>query len=405
MKRCLEKDAKQRIRDIGDVRLALEGAFETTAAAPRDGVARHDRSTWNPLSVALASLLLLVAGIAGWALVQPEPPRPVVRFESPFRAGQAPIGPLEMTSDGSAVVYVGPGESIGSSQLWIRRWDELDARPIPGTEGARAIRDLGQLALSPDGREVAFVVGNPGPLRLVPLLGGTGRTLAETAYAVAWSQDDWLYFIGRREFNISRIRPVGGEPETVTTVAEGEGFHIFPQPLPNGKALLFQVLRSGDGTDAEIWSVDLQTHVRNRLTLGSSARYSPSGHLLFGTTAGTLMAAPFDVERAALSGPAVPIAEGLYTTEARRNLVYKCPRTAPFCTLPATVRHRLPSSFGSRDPVKRRRSVQRKVSSPPRGTSEVGGCHRMAVESLSGESSTATATSGSKRCPTARCRA
>ena len=174
---CITKDSKQRARDMGDVRLALEGAFETTGSAPSDAVAAP-RGMWNRLTLAFASLFLLAAGVAGWALLRPEPPpSPVARFESPFREGQAPIGPFELMGDGSAVVYVGPGASGGGSQLWIRIWGDLDARPIPGTEEARASLEGGQLGLSPDGREVAFVVGNPGPLRVVPLAGGRAERL------------------------------------------------------------------------------------------------------------------------------------------------------------------------------------------------------------------------------------
>ena len=74
-------------------------------------------------------LVVDLAHVAGWALLRLNAPSAAVaRFESPFREGQAPIGPLEMIRDGSGVVYVGPGESGSPSQLWIRNWSDLEAR-------------------------------------------------------------------------------------------------------------------------------------------------------------------------------------------------------------------------------------------------------------------------------------
>ena len=123
-------------------------------------------------------------------------------------------------------------------------------------------------------------------------------------------------------FGISRVRSTGGEAEILTERSEGEQFHAFPHPLPDGNALLFQVSRAGDGSDAEVWSIDLETAERKLLTLGNNPHYTASGHLLFGTPDGRLMAAPFDAERAALTGAATPIAEGLLNNPLRGHLVY-----------------------------------------------------------------------------------
>jgi len=324
MKVCLRKDANQRVRDIAAVRLALDGAFETMGSTSPDGVAASqppDRGTWNRASLAFASLFLVAAGVAGWLFLRPDPTRPVSRFEAPFREGQAPIGPMELTRDGLAVVYVGPGESAGGSQLWIRSWDELDARPIPGTEGARQGLSGGKLALSPDGSEVAFVVGRPGPLRTAPLAGGVGRTLAESAFNASWSNDEWVYFTSGDGGGIRRVRSTGGETEIVSEPSEGEAYHMFPQPLPDGKTLLFQA-NYGGGSDDEVRSIDLETHEQNRLTLGNNPRYTASGHLLFGALGSTLLAAPFDAQNLTLTGATIPVAEGLFISSTGENAVY-----------------------------------------------------------------------------------
>ena len=277
---------------------------------------------WNRLTVVMTALFAVTALTLGWSLLRPVPPAPVERFESPFREGQAPTGPFELTPDGSALVYVGPGESGEGTQLWIRNWAELDARPIPGTGLATPTTFF---ALSPDGREVAVIDHpertTPGPLRVVPLAGGPSRTLVEGGHSAGWSDDGWVYFTAA-DLTIRRVRESGGPDETVTEIDEGEFFHFFPRPLPGGRHLLLGVWSAADGRDAAVWTVDLETRERKLLTPGINARYTTSGHLLFGTPDGRLMAAPFDARRAELTGDAVPVAEGLTTDPLFGMVVY-----------------------------------------------------------------------------------
>ena len=281
---------------------------------------------WNRLSVALAALLGITAAAFGWALLRPALPAPVERFSSPFFEEQGPIGSFELTPDGSALVYVGTGESGEGTQLWIRSWDRLDARPIPGTEGVTpSLRR--RFALSPNGSEVAFIeasgaYGSAGPLRVVPLAGGPSRTLAEGARYAGWSDDGWVYFQSRGARTIHRVRASGGPVERLTELSEGEFLHSFPQPLPGGRHLLFGVWRAADGSDAAVWSLDLETRERKLLAPGTNSRYAASGHLLFGTPNGRLMAAPFDAQRAELTGDAVPVEEGLATADINGNVTY-----------------------------------------------------------------------------------
>ncbi len=163
--------------------------------------------------------------------------------------------------------------------------------------------------------------GNPGPLRVVPLAGGPSRTLAESAFNATWSLDGWVYFT-TGDVGISRVPSGGGEVEIVTELSEGEFMHAFAQPLPDAQTLLFQVWQSADGSDATVWSLDLETKERRVLTAGNSPRYATSGHLLFGSPDGRLMAAPFDSDRAELTGDAVPMAEGLSVDPVRGNLMF-----------------------------------------------------------------------------------
>ena len=93
---------------------------------------------WNRLTMAFAALFAVAAVTATWALLRPQPPAPLARFSSPFEQGKAPagFGFMDFTPDAEELVYVGPGESGLGTQVWIRRWADLDSTPIRGTEGA-----------------------------------------------------------------------------------------------------------------------------------------------------------------------------------------------------------------------------------------------------------------------------
>ena len=104
----------------------------------------------------LSGIAVLASVFAAWVLLRPQPPTPVARFSLLFEEGQVPAGNMmDFTADGSAVVYVGPGESGQGSQLWMRRWADLNATPIRGTEGAITF------ALSPEGERWLSLLDSP----------------------------------------------------------------------------------------------------------------------------------------------------------------------------------------------------------------------------------------------------
>ena len=276
------------------------------------------RPTTHPLRLlTLTGVAVLASVFAAWLVFRPQPPTPVTRFALLFEEQQGPTGTMmEFTTDGSVLVYVGPDESGQGSQLWTRRWADLDAAPIRGTEGVVTF------ARSPDGGEVAFVAGFPAPLRVVAPEGGAIRTLLDQVYMVAdWAPDGTLYFNGGR--GLGRIPASGGGSEAVEIVTEllgPETVHANLRVLPGGRMGVFQVWYSVTGEDAEIWAIDLNTHERRLLTLGNNPHYASTGHLLFGTPDGALMAAPIDPGTAELTGPPVPVAEDL-TVNATSGLV------------------------------------------------------------------------------------
>ena len=301
------RSAQEFARALGDPHFR-HGQFAVT------GTESVAVSSWNRLTMAFAALAAFTTIGLGWVLLQPEPPAPLARFSSPFEEGQAPSGGggPRFTPDGSAVLYVGPSESGAGTQLWLRRWAELDARPVRGTEGAATF------TISPDGREVAFS-GFPGPLRVVPLDGGPSRTVLDAVnVADDWTSDGMLYFsvglAGNENDGIGRVPATGAgsaEVEILTEVLEGELTHTLFTALPGGKTGVFQSLRGANGENSEVWAVDLDTRALTFLTPGHTPSYASTGHLLFATPDGVLMAASIDPGTAELTGPSVPVLEGL----------------------------------------------------------------------------------------------
>ena len=144
LRRCLRKDSKERVRDIGDVRMAMEGGFETTPTAPSDATVAPLLHVWQrPVPLIFASLLVaVVVGSIAWRL-KPVSPTPRVEL-SIYPTPEAPLGQLidydgppiglVFSPDGRELVYV--VDQDGSSHLYRRPLDEAVATPIPGTEGA-----------------------------------------------------------------------------------------------------------------------------------------------------------------------------------------------------------------------------------------------------------------------------
>ena len=151
IRRCLQKNPKKRIRDIGDVSLAMEGAFETIVPAGEATVAPGAvQPTWRRLLplVATAVVVGLGVGLAVWSVARPEPPV-VARFDYDLPDGQSffnagrPITAL--SPDGRAFVY------NTNDGLYLRAIGELDARLIPGTANNLGLSGFPNAILGPFG--------------------------------------------------------------------------------------------------------------------------------------------------------------------------------------------------------------------------------------------------------------
>jgi Tol biopolymer transport system component len=189
--------------------------------------------------------------------------------------------------------------------LWLlRSLDSLSAQPLAGTEGADGP------FWSRDSQSVAFVA--QGRLKKVDVSGGPAITIAEEAVDLggSWSQDDVILFVSKFGA-LHQVRATGGT-STPATVVERAARHSDPFFLPDGQHFLYQVSASDVNVDVAgiyVASLDSQEPPRRLVRVNSNALYS-QGHLLFSQER-TLMAQPFDADRAAVTGSAVPLAENV----------------------------------------------------------------------------------------------
>jgi serine/threonine-protein kinase len=289
------------------------------APLPRTGypTAEH-ATTWNKMTVAFAVLSAVLVGVlAVVLLVNPSVPsgggvtRMSLRMPPDEALNVTGYPSLALAPDGRRFVYVGPGGV--NRQLWLRSLGQLDATPLRGTEQACCA------VFSPDGQSLAYLTVTPGRLNVVSLGGGPARTVADSGLSdltlygggVAWADDGSLYVAGLE--GLLRINPQDGSREAVTRLdaARGDRTHASPDVLPNGRGALVTVIpREVGGPSAyRIGIADLRTGAVEIVLQGVYARYATSGHVVFVQDDGSLLAAPFDQNRVAVTGPAVPLAD------------------------------------------------------------------------------------------------
>ncbi len=221
-----------------------------------------------------------------------------------------------LSPDGTRLVFAAT-DKFGRQRLYLRPLDRPEVTPLDGSEEGR------YPFFSPDGQWLGFFT--KGTLSKVSVSGGAPIVLAYASdpRGASWGPDNTIFFTPDPSTGISRVNAAGGPVQVFTTVDvnKGERSHRFPEVLPNGKAVLFTLETSDmDSFDnALIGAQSLDTGQRSILVRGGShAYYAPTGHVIY-VRAGSLLAAPFDLERLALTGPPVPVLKGVQSDEGARR--------------------------------------------------------------------------------------
>ena len=315
LRRCLHKDPKQRLHDIADVRLAMEGAFETTDPTKAATVVPQLLAWQRPLPLTLVAVpLMALTGIAAWmlkpevplllsrTLVTPEPSAPVV--PNPFDTSVA------ISADGTRVVYLGALE--GQVSLFVRAVDELDAMPLSSL--AQGVRGP---FLSPDGNWVGVFIGDA--IYRVSINGGPAVLIAEglegAPRGATWGPDDTIMYGTSVSGGLWRVPAGGGDPEELTTPMFQGGTYLFPEFLPGGNAVLFTHQPDANTIDtaqiAVLTLADLEA--KPLIPGGHNPRYSPTGHLVYGV-GNTLRAVGFDLASLEVATDPIPVVDDVHMT-------------------------------------------------------------------------------------------
>ena len=315
--KALEKlpaDRFDSVKAFGDALANPVFATAATSAALRIGASRGVSQRAFMATAAVAGVATITAV---WALARPEPIRTVTRVSLALPDSQQLSDAntqwrLALSRDGTTIVYSGGLKGSTTTQLWVRKLDELQATPLAGTEGAM------NPAFSPDGQKIVFLVNAPiRTLRIVPTEGGPAVTLTDSLVDVGnatWSSDGYIYYDGKLPGDgIARIRATGGKPEiaTVPDSASRESYHLNPSALPDGRGVLFTVAHGNLLDAADVAVRDPETGKHSILVRAVVGRYSPSGHLIYVTATGAMMAAPFDLKSLRVTGDAMPLTEGV----------------------------------------------------------------------------------------------
>ena len=222
-------------------------------------------------------------------------------------------------------------DEIQNGQLWVKRRGSLEPVPIPGTE--RAANPV----FSPDGEWILYVADRQ--LRKVNLANGASVTLADSASVslgfggATWLDDGTVVYVPQDLNRLLRVSANGGPSTTImdNTGLQGVGFG-YPTPLPGARGVLFEGCTSGCVTMG-LRVLDLRTG-QQKLLVNEATQgwYLPTGHLLYARRDGTLLAAPFDLDKLEVTGTGVPVIQKVLVVFGAPQLAWSSNGTLVYAT-------------------------------------------------------------------------
>ena len=311
LNRCLERDVRKRLQAIGEARIVLEGPLDTKASGAEVPPPTKARlTTWIPWAIT-GALALAFLGLAAWTWWPRKAPAEVgvARFavvppESTVLTGNGPNAPqVAVSPDGRYVAFVVDENGKGRT-LWIRALGSLTAQRLDRTDGARFP------FWSPDSNDIAFFAD--AKLKRIAVSGGSPLTICDAPNpdGGAWSRDGVIIFAPESNGALQRVPASGGVPAALTTLdkTQQETAHIFPQFLPDGQRFLYWAR----GTKTGIYVQSLGSNERTFVAPTPGRAIFASGFLLF-LRDNTLLAQRLDVKSLRLEGEPVTVAQDVRT--------------------------------------------------------------------------------------------
>jgi serine/threonine protein kinase len=310
VKTCLAKDPDDRFQTAHDVRLQLQWIAEGGSAVGLPAPVAAKRKSREKIAWLLVPVAAIAAAAATTFVIRlrTEAPRAVVASLLPPEKSSFAFdsGPMALSPDGRRMAFV--ATSSGNTMLWVRPLSGVSAQSLAGTEGASFP------FWSPDSRFLGFFAG--GKLKKIEGSGGPPQTLADAGFGRggAWNRDGVILFAPTARDAIYRVSAAGGEPSPVTKldVKASEFSHRWPVFLPDGRRFLYLAQASLTGTEKNgIYAATLDGGERKLLlNTNTNVVYAPPGHLLFQRDR-TLLARPFDPKALRFTEEAFPVAENV----------------------------------------------------------------------------------------------
>jgi serine/threonine-protein kinase len=301
--------------------LSRPGAATVVTTAARSGSAAGRTATPRSRALAMApwALALLALAAAVWAW-RARPARQGTTWQYIAFGDSLVVNllapSLAVSPDGASLIV---RDNVQNGTLWLKRRGALNAVRIAGTERS------GHPAFSPDGQWVLFIAD--GHLRKIRPGEGGAITLADSTDATlggaAWLDDGSIVYVGPTLSELSRVSAAGGQSTVVSRDPALAGWGIgAPTPLPGARGVLFTICNSGC-VAMSVHLLDLRTGRRRLLLDGMvTATYLPTGHLFYVRRDGSALAAPFDLEELRITGPAVPVLDGVFTDNGAAFLAW-----------------------------------------------------------------------------------
>ena len=321
---CMTKDPRARVADIAAALFVLRNAGTLLAPAPPQGPpASRRRFSW-PVAAGVVLLTTAVSAVSGWLgwTLHPDEPSPVVtRYGIMLPEGEAfsNVGRnlIGVSPDGKLIAFV------SNNRVNIRPADRLEVRPLRGTEGPAGTGAPRGPFFSPDSQWVAFSTGTQ--LKKISVNDGAAQVLAtfpnsELPTGAFWSDDGTILYAGAA--GIWRVLDTGGTPELL--IKDDKRRLVNPQLLPGGRFLLFSARPVESSTNwdlADIIVRNLDDGSEQRIASGTSARYLPTGHVVF-VVRGVLTALAFDVRSMRPLGGPIPLEEGIVESPLQNGVAH-----------------------------------------------------------------------------------
>ena len=340
LRRCLDKDPRRRLRDIGDAAIDLSPAAAEATVVSRKGVGARP----SPFTLGLVALALVLVTAVVTALIAGRSPVPAGVATLPVRFSIAPppgttfgggVPDVETTQialspDGSQLAFVAT-PAQGARQIWVQPLSSLEARRIAGTEGATSV------FWSPDSSSIGFFAA--GKLNRLDLPNGAPVALADVPTTVGlfgtWGEAGRILFASIQGSEILHASTSGEPPVSVVKAepSRREGRLFWPSFLPDGKQFLYNA-RLQDGTE-DVRLAEPGGATRSLFSVVSNVEWIDPGYLVFARD-GTLLAQRVDLAAGRVTGDPVAVADSvnysytpsraMFTTSRTGTIIYQSHR-------------------------------------------------------------------------------